>query len=1115
MADEVNSTAVLAEEGGEGPQLGTETEGGEEAEQAEGTEVTEGREAEVANKVQGEEEEEEGAAEVEETEIQDMADENKKSPGGSQNPSNAPSRTGSRPASRTQSQAGMRPLSKTGSQRDHQAASLGGANIAVEIEAASFEDLLHMDLPKTMGIRKTTSIMNVSQMNLGESLSLKERIDTLLSDMMEDVYDDSEPVLPEFYPESYGQAGRQPPGGGDDDDDGGEDYDDEDEEEAVAAGDDVMESDESDNETDMVVLDPEHPLMKRFQAALGAHLNKQNEKIALELRDLDETLRVKKKEREDLGVELYGVQQELARYQMLLEQKHDQVADLKQERQKEEQELSDVRNLYKDSQTVVNKERKKGSELQSEVENLALRLFYMENAKEDVRSDISVMRRAAEKVESEVSKAETQKQRQDLFVDRLVEKVDKLKEEIAMYEAQISAQSEETKAAKESLMEAYMEIEAINLEKKDLYQKWNSSLIGMRRRDEAHAATLEALNEQEQHILSLATEIEGYKKSIMKEQEQNEKLTLILAKTEREIEVAKKCITQIQAKHDALKAEYTTYTRMLNETEQALARALADQQLKTNEVVSLRKRIEQEYLAKVKLEDEIMERMRVQLTLDKATQYSKKLTGKIRDTTKHLETEVAEIENSIATATLENVNIVARTDRLNKIFEELDNQIAEHNKIVTKSEQEIVKRNAIIERKQNQVDIMTKKLHQMINNAGGVELGPLEIQINSTQKSIEAMHQEVMELQQLWLRQQNELVRLSQTKEKDLQDLVACKRQLTILSQKKIRTENDIDQQHREMCDIERNVRNMRNDIIKLNTLLHKEKNVGEQLEQGNVLMENAFVAGLKDAEMESIQLQGKLDEIKEEKERLLNSLVEAERQIMLWEKKTQLARETRAAVDSEVGQGEMRAMRSEIHRMQVRHSQLMKQQEKMIQDMEKAVSRRDTILTRGDAMSKMKKKVVTKGTFERQMAEQRKKIKQTISEANGCDSEIKELRDHQQGLTEQLEEKQLNCQQLQSTSDSLDGDVERTLEVKQKNLQELLAKQQKMKYYQQAKEGKYTMLCKTPAALELEVNRQSDRMQALSAIVDRLNSEFPHAQQALRKATMTIASRTGDPDDA
>ena len=63
-------------------------------------------------------------------------------------------------------------------------------------------------------------------------------------------------------------------------------------------------------------------------------------------------------------------------------------------------------------------------------------------------------------------------------------------------------------------------------------------------------------------------------------------------------------------------------------------------------------------------------------------------------------------------------------------------------------------------------------------------------------------------------------------------------------------------------------------------------------------------------------------------------------RQIMLWEKKTKLANETRAAVDSELGQGEIRAMKSEIHRMQVRHGQLMKQQETMIQSMEKAVSR-------------------------------------------------------------------------------------------------------------------------------------------------------------------------------
>ena len=103
------------------------------------------------------------------------------------------------------------------------------------------------------------------------------------------------------------------------------------------------------------------------------------------------------------------------------------------------------------------------------------------------------MRRAAEKADTEVAKAEQLKKKQDLYVDRLVERLDKLREEITMYEAQMTAQSQETKVTKEALTEAHMEIESINLEKKQLFQQWNSSLIGMRRRDEAHSAMQEAL----------------------------------------------------------------------------------------------------------------------------------------------------------------------------------------------------------------------------------------------------------------------------------------------------------------------------------------------------------------------------------------------------------------------------------------------------------------------------------------------------------------------------------------------------------------------------------------------------------------------------------------------
>jgi hypothetical protein len=38
----------------------------------------------------------------------------------------------------------------------------------------------------------------------------------------------------------------------------------------------------------------------------------------------------------------------------------------------------------------------------------------------------------------------------------------------------------------------------------------------------------------------------------------------------------------------------------------------------------------------------------------------------------------------------------------------------------------------------------------------------------------------------------------------------------------------------------------------------------------------------------------------------------------MLWEKKTQLAREAKNAVDTDYGHGEIHAMKAEIHRMEV-----------------------------------------------------------------------------------------------------------------------------------------------------------------------------------------------------
>lgn len=78
---------------------------------------------------------------------------------------------------------------------------------------------------------------------------------------------------------------------------------------------------------------------------------------------------------------------------------------------------------------------------------------------------------------------------------------------------------------------------------------------------------------QQQQIRSLDMEVDNYKKSIIKEEERNEELTMLLNKITADINHITKQIEASVSKRDQLRTEYATYTRALQETEQSLAKA--------------------------------------------------------------------------------------------------------------------------------------------------------------------------------------------------------------------------------------------------------------------------------------------------------------------------------------------------------------------------------------------------------------------------------------------------------------------------------------------------------------------------------------------------------------
>ena len=226
------------------------------------------------------------------------------------------------------------------------------------------------------------------------------------------------------------------------------------------------------------------PIMDRIQWALHKQLKGSYDVARMTLSEQTELSRAKAA-REDIGVQLYQMQQQLAKLQMNLEKVHENHSIIAQMREAAEDDQRKVREAYKQTYGEVSGQRQKVAKHQAELDQLAATLRQVEAYNEQMRSEIAVTRRATYKAEEAITQLEGGKVQQDVLIDAINEKLKRSQEQLALYEAQLLAQQQETGAAGNTLKEASAEMEAIHFEKKQLLSQWKTALIGMGRRDEA------------------------------------------------------------------------------------------------------------------------------------------------------------------------------------------------------------------------------------------------------------------------------------------------------------------------------------------------------------------------------------------------------------------------------------------------------------------------------------------------------------------------------------------------------------------------------------------------------------------------------------------------------
>ncbi|KAI4832920.1 hypothetical protein KUCAC02_015856, partial [Chaenocephalus aceratus] len=691
----------------------------------------------------------------------------------------------------------------------------------------------------------------------------------------------------------------------------------------------------------------ENPLVRRQQVALNRQLSNQLERIDLGLK---EKLANEKEDEAPSGVGSWDARDQ----------------------------LEEIKRQYSNITGQDRKDKANASQLQAEIDNLMQHLVFTQGVSEDLSSNVKALKNARRRAGAEKNQAAEQKFQQDLYVERRTKDKERLTEQIAMYEAQAKAQAEETHSAKEALSEAEMEMESLVLARNQLLQQWSGSLVAMRRRDEAFSAMQDAVRTVEHQVILLDREIEGYKRSTNEEQEENEKLTMLLNWSHVDGATSRKLIIQKQAQGEALQAHYSSCLRTLRETERSLAR------------LSKRRQLQKESAVRLEIEDKIMTHIQQKLTHNKAAKYSlQRLTSRIA-TLKREKLRLWQLESDVVALGQEISKASQHLESLGLTTEALDEKIARSNTLLTTIQAKMSSFMTLIAHKQASIATCNKKIYQIAAKTGHEDLSPLQIKVEAIRAQTEELAGRIKSDQQLWMMRQGTLVAMTHEIDANGKGMLKLQTEYTAMQQKKIRLEGQIEAEHHEETELEKNAKMLRGDLLKLNTLLSKNSQLSLALEQENALRET----DLPEAERESIQMQIKHERIQEEKERILNSLVEAERQIMLWEKKIQLVKETRSAVDLEVGQGDIQIMKAEVHRMEVRLNHLLKQQERLLKESEATVERRGVIILRREAMFHTSKKMTTKGEVNRVTRGLQRKTHDTHKRAVEYEQGIRELQE-------------------------------------------------------------------------------------------------------------------------
>jgi len=543
-------------------------------------------------------------------------------------------------------------------------------------------------------------------------------------------------------------------------------------------------------------------------------------------------------------------------------------------------------------------------------------------------------------------------------------------------------------------------------------------------------------------------------------------------------------------KQEALQALMAKLARSLELTEGQLGKTDAEVKILGKEQEAVDRAAAKIGVEIRTLEEEMLEALNEQTTAEKSSQ---KATHDIREMRKRVRDEelaVAETQNEVARLQIDVVNTEAANDKLADTLALVEQELRENETTISRFELEIRRRHDDIERKTAGMDLLNKELERLTAASKyDPSTGPLEATINNLGKEIGAKGAEGKELQRRWIGFQTELVGLSNDNAGMAEALTRLRAEHTILTQKRRRLEAAYEHTQADVKKLGAGMAHLHRDIQRINGMISQNAELRAVLTEDTFSLEQRVQAELRAMEAESARTSTAIDEQRAQKRDLLSEIVEVEKQALLWERKIALEKEMQAALNPEEGSDVIAAMRKEIQRMETRHGELRRLQERLMTELERAVSKRALIGVKAEVAQQRRNAPGKEGSVQKETNQLAANLRDAEKQMALAGEAIASLGARKAELAQALVSVDASCQLLRLQEEQLKVALDARSHDKYRALLATTRQQRTARRLEDLEAGRYRPAVETPEAGDAELARAAERQAKIVALLGQLKA--------------------------